>query len=195
MITKIQLNRVRRDLQFLEECIAGRPHSQKLLYEHFAPKMFGICLRYASDFHQAEDILQEGFIKVFHNLHRFRKEGSFEGWMKRIFINTAIEFYRKAANSYALPLAEEVLTTNCSGKALSDLRHQDLLKVIQQLPDGYRTVFNLYAIEGYHHKEIGQLLNISEGTSKSQLARARKVLKALIQQQEDEIKSGSVVAP
>lgn len=186
MITEIQLTGLKGDLRFLEECIAGQPQSQKLLYEYFAPKMFGICLRYASDYHQAEDILQEGFIKVFNNLHRFRREGSFEGWLKRIFINTSIEYYRKSANNYTLPLVEEILTVDFSGKAISNLRHQDLLKVIQDLPTGYRTVFNLYAIEGYSHKEIAQMLKIREGTSKSQLARARNLLKKLIQQQEDE---------
>ncbi len=187
MVTDIQIKRVSRDLQFLEECIAGQPRSQKLLYDHFAPKMFGICMRYASDYHQAEDILQEGFIKVFNNLHRFRREDSFEGWMKRIFINTSIEFYRKSSNYYELPIEEELIAKRYDDKALSQLMHQDLLKLIQSLPDGYRTVFNMAEIEGYSHKEIGKMLGIKEGTSKSQLARARNVLKELIQQQENEI--------
>ncbi|MEM9822328.1 MAG: RNA polymerase sigma factor [Bacteroidota bacterium] len=186
MITKIQLTGLSGDLQLLEQCITGQPQSQKLLYEYFAPKMFGICLRYASDYHQAEDILQEGFIKVFHNLHRFRREGSFEGWLKRIFINTSIEYYRRSSNNYTMPLKEEALALNFNGKAISNLRHQDLLEVIQRLPRGYRTVFNLYAIEGYSHKEIAKMLGINEGTSKSQLARARNHLKILIQQQENE---------
>ena len=186
MMTKIQLTRLKGDLQFLEECIAGRPNSQKLLYDYFAPKMFGICLRYASDYHQAADILQEGFIKVFNNLHRFRREGSFEGWMKRIFINTSIEYYRKASNQHTLPLADESLSVKYNGKAISNLRHQDLLKVVQSLPPGYRTVFNLYVVEGYSHKEIGKMLDINEGTSKSQLARARNLLRILLEQQENE---------
>lgn len=187
MIAKIQLPRISRDLQLLEECIAGRPQSQKLLYQYFAPKMFGICLRYSRDYHHAEDLLQEGFVKVFNNLHRFRREGSFEGWMKRIFINTSIEFHRKSSNYYELPLEEELIPEGFDDKILSDLMFQDLLALIQGLSDGYRTVFNLYAIEGYSHKEIGKMLGIQEGTSKSQLARARNALKALIQQQENEI--------
>ena len=174
------------DDQILAGCIAGRPHYQKLLYNHFAPKMFGICLRYASDYHNAEDILQEGFIKVFNNLHKFRSEGSFEGWLKRIFINTAIEFYRKAFNFSSLTLLDEWRTKSIDSNAgLQNLATQDLLKVVQKLPPGYRTVFNLYAIEGYSHKEIGEMLNISDGTSKSQLARARHTLKDLLKKQQD----------
>lgn len=167
------------DQQTLKHCIAGRRDAQELLYNYFAPTMFGICLRYASDYHSAEDILQEGFIKVFNNIDRFRGEGSFEGWMKRIFINTAIEYYRKATH-YSYVDIELAADQSTKEVALQNLMKDDLLKVIQQLTPGYRTVFNLYAIEGYSHKEIGKMLNISDGTSKSQLARARMALKRLI---------------
>jgi len=182
-MTKIQIQ-IGFDEKVLEGCIAGRPHYQKLLYNHFSPTMFGICLRYANDYHQAEDILQEGFIKVFNNLHRFRKEGSFEGWMKRIFINTAIEYYRKSFNFCALTVIDEWRNRSKGNAGFQNLATQDLLKLVQKLPPGYRTVFNLYAIEGYAHREIAEMLQISEGTSKSQLARARNTLKGMIKQQD-----------
>jgi len=168
------------DQDFLKACIAGQRQAQEALYAHFSPKMFGICLRYASDYHSAEDILQEGFVKVFKNLDRFRGEGSFEGWLKRIFINTSIEFYRKAVNKRKTIELDSVYDQGHESIALDSLAAKDLLKLIQKLPTGYRTVFNLYGIEGYAHKEIAALLNISEGTSKSQLARARESIKKMI---------------
>ncbi|MEM1321252.1 MAG: RNA polymerase sigma factor [Bacteroidota bacterium] len=180
MVTDIQLRGITDD-QLIKGCIEGRAAYQQLLYKVFSSKMFGVCLRYAGDFHSAEDILQEGFIKVFNKLDYYRGEGSFEGWMRRIFINTAIEYYRKSARQYRCEELKFPDDHSLSGNALQNLMRDDLLKVIQQLPDGYRTVFNLYAIEGYNHKEIGKMLDISEGTSKSQLARARIYLKKLIQ--------------
>lgn len=161
----------------LKACIAGQRASQEMLYQYFAPRMFGICMRYAHDYPTAQDLLQEGFIKVFNKLHMYRYEGSFEGWMKRIFVNTAIEHYRKASNKKFFVEIEHAQSLSLPNDALSNLATQDLLKVVQKLPIGYRTVFNLYAIEGYNHKEISKMLHISEGTSKSQLARARATIK------------------
>lgn len=165
---------------FLSDCIRGDVQRQQQLYDTFAPTMFGICLRYAGDYHRAEDILQEGFIKVFSRLDRFRHEGSFEGWLKRIFVHTAIEHYRKSLkfNDVEDPDTLEQLVS--PAVALSDLQASDLLQLVQELSPGYRTVFNLYAIEGYSHKEISALLSISVGTSKSQLARARLSLQKRI---------------
>lgn len=160
----------------LKACIAGNRESQELLYQYFSPKMFGICLRYGHDYSTAEDLLQEGFIKVFNKLHLFRYEGSFEGWMKRIFINTSIEHYRKANNRKFYVEIDQAHEIVFDSAIIDQLAVQDLLKLVQKLPDGYRTVFNLYSIEGYNHKEIGKLLGITEGTSKSQLARARATL-------------------
>ncbi len=160
----------------LKACIAGHRDSQELLYQYFSPKMFGICLRYGHDYSTAEDLLQEGFIKVFNKLDMFRYEGSFEGWMKRIFINTSIEHYRKANNRKFFVEIDQANEIAFDSTVIDNLAVQDLLKLVQKLPHGYRTVFNLYAIEGYNHKEIGQMLGISEGTSKSQLARARATL-------------------
>lgn len=166
--------------QILQGCITGNRNCQEMLYQYFAPRMFGICLRYASDYHQAEDLLQEGFVKVFNKLDRFRGDGSFEGWMKRIFINTAVEHYRKTTRQIALDPLETAPHPHFDCQALQNLAIQDLLRIIHQLPTGYRTIFNLYAIEGYTHKEIANMLNISEGTSKSQHARARSLLQKLI---------------
>ncbi|MEO1409751.1 MAG: RNA polymerase sigma factor [Bacteroidota bacterium] len=184
MVSDIQLQGV-IDQSVFEGCLAGKRQSQALLYNYFAPKMFGICLRYASDYHSAEDILQEGFIKVFNNLYRFRGEGSFEGWLKRIFINTAIEYYRKSLNLKKNVELDKAPEPTYASTAIGRLATADLLKLVQKLPPGYRTVFNLYAIEGFAHREIGEMLGISEGTSKSQLARARETLKKMIKSEEE----------
>ncbi len=165
----------------IKECIAGNRESQERLYRYFSPKMFAICLRYANDYQSAEDILQEGFIKVFNHLDKYKASGSFEGWMKRIFINTSIEHYRKAVVTNRYVEIDSAYHVSYKGEdAVSCLSKKDLLGLIQQLPMGYRTVFNLYAIEGFTHREISQKLGISEGTSKSQLARARAMLQKML---------------
>jgi len=152
------------------------------LYDLMSPKMFSICLRYADNYQTAEDLLQEGFIKVYKYIKNFRGDGSFEGWMKRIFVNTAIEHFRKKARMYPIVNLESV-DYNLNVEHIADtLELQDLQKLIQNLSPGYRTVFNLYVVEGYSHKEIGDLLNISEGTSKSQLSRARYLLQKMIRE-------------
>jgi RNA polymerase sigma-70 factor (ECF subfamily) len=151
------------------------------LYQRFAPKMYGVCLRYAANAEEAEDILQEGFIKVFRKLDSFRSEGSFEGWIRRIFVNTSIEHFRR--KNYLQPITEREEAT-VEGKYLSvldDLAERDIIGLVQQLSPGYRTVFNMYVIEGYTHREIADSLGISEGTSKSQLSRAKLILQNLVQ--------------
>jgi RNA polymerase sigma factor (sigma-70 family) len=153
---------------------------QRELYNRFAPKMYGVCLRYAANAEEAEDILQEGFIKVFKKAGSFRGEGSFEGWIRRIFVNTAIEHYRKKI--YLQPITEHEAST-VEGKYLSvldSLAEKDIIKLVQQLSPGYRTVFNMYVIEGYTHKQIAEQLGISEGTSKSQLSRAKQILQDMV---------------
>lgn len=155
---------------------------QRELYERFAPKMYGVCLRYAGSVEEAEDILQEGFIKVFNKIGSFRSEGSFEGWIRRIFVNTAIEHFRK--KTYLQPITEFEEAT-VEGKYLSvldNLAEKDIIQLVQQLSPGYRTVFNMYVIEGYTHKQIAEALGISEGTSKSQLSRAKLILQDLVRQ-------------
>ncbi len=166
--------------ELIEGCIAGNRQCQEIFYKFYSPKMFAICLRYSSDYHSSEDILQEGFIKVFNNIDRYRGEGSFEGWVKRIFINTAIEHYRKSVNHKGHQEIEKAYFQSINEIAIDNLATQDLLKLIQKLSPGYRMVFNLYVIEGFAHREIAEKLGISEGTSKSQLARARSLLKNML---------------
>lgn len=167
--------------QIINGCVVGDRTAQQTLYSRYSPKMFAICLRYAKDYHSAEDILQEGFIKVFRYISNFRREGSFEGWMRRIFVNTAIEHLRKAVSLYSIVDDEDKPMDIVDESSFDDLDYQDLLGMVQSLSPGYRTVFNLYVVEGYSHKEIAKLLNISEGTSKSQLARARTILQKKVQ--------------
>lgn len=152
------------------------------LYKQFAPKMFGVCLRYARNRMDAEDILQDGFIKVFNNLKSFRNLGSIEGWLRRIMINTAINYYKKPSTHYHTNVDTDTMEDNeiYDEDIISDITTKELLSYIRDLPEGYRMVFNLYAIEGYKHKEIGEMLDISENTSKSQLAMAKKVLQEKI---------------
>lgn len=156
---------------------------QEELYGRFAPKMYAVCMRYADNSNDAQDLLQEGFIKVYKNLHRFRAEGSFEGWVRRVFINSSIEHLRrKKMNLATVSEKEENTIENSDISALDNLAEKDIISLIQDLSPGYRTVFNLYVIEGYPHKEIGDLLGISEGTSKSQLARAKAILQKKVTQ-------------
>lgn len=174
--------------QIIAGCANSERKFQQLLYNMFSAKMFAVCLRYANEYNSAQDLLQEGFVKVFRNIEKFRGEGSFEGWVRRIFVNTAIEHYRKQVNLYALHDSEAKMYEYYEDNALETLKKEDIVKMIQQLSDGYRTVFNLYVIEGYSHKEIGDMLGISEGTSKSQLARARYLLQKMILEHEQGVK-------
>jgi RNA polymerase sigma-70 factor (ECF subfamily) len=148
---------------------------QKELYDRYAPILLGICFRYAKDTSEAEDVLQEGFIKIFDKIKQYDNKGSFEGWMKRIIVNTAISNYRKNLKRYYSVEVDDPVSLSIPN-ALSEQEYtkDELLQVIKSLPDGYRMVFNLYAIEGYKHKEIADLLDIDETTSKSQYSRAKK---------------------
>lgn len=173
-------NQIISESDLLEGCRRGDRKMQQELYSRFASKMYGVCLRYASNVEEAEDILQEGFIKVFNKISSYRGEGSFEGWVRRIFVNTAIEHFRKKI--YLQPITETEENT-VEGKYLSvldNLAEKDIVQLIQQLSPGYRTVFNMYVVEGYTHKQIAEMLGISEGTSKSQLSRAKLILQELI---------------
>jgi RNA polymerase sigma factor (sigma-70 family) len=153
---------------------------QEELYRRFSPRMYAVCLRYAANTEEAEDILQEGFIKIFKKLESFRSEGSFEGWVRRIFVNTAFEDFRR--KKYLMPVTEKEENT-IEGKYLSildEMAEKDILSLVQELSPGYRTVFNMYVVEGYTHKEIADMLGISEGTSKSQLSRAKVILQEMV---------------
>lgn len=142
--------------------------------------MYTVCLRYAAFPDDAQDLLQEGFVKVFKSLAGFRNEGSFEGWIRRIMVHTAIEHFRKKKMITPLSVVQELEHQEDGNAVFSAMGTKEILEMIAQLPDGYRTVFNLHVIEGHPHKEIAQLLGISEGTSKSQLARAKQYLQDLI---------------
>ncbi|MCH8904575.1 MAG: sigma-70 family RNA polymerase sigma factor [Bacteroidetes bacterium] len=161
----------------VEGCRNNDRKSQEALYRRYSKKMFGVCLRYAKDRSTAEDILQEGFIKVFNGLKKFRGDGSLEGWVRRIMVNTAIENYRKTIRLHVVSDFEENGHEEFEETILQKMHVDEILKLVQNLPDGFRTVFSLYVIDGYTHKEVAKQLGISEGTSKSQLARARNVLK------------------
>lgn len=176
----VKSNQTISESDLIDGCINGDRKMQYELYERYAPKMYAICLRYAGNTAEAEDILQEGFIKVFKKVGSFRREGSFEGWVRRVFVNTAIEFFRRKTHLQPISDWEE---NTIEGKYLSVLDHlaeKDIIQLVQQLSPGYRTVFNMYVIEGYTHKQIAEDLGISEGTSKSQLSRAKLILQDLV---------------
>jgi RNA polymerase sigma factor (sigma-70 family) len=174
------------DEEIIKSCLSGETRSQKLLFDKYSRKMMGICLRYAAGREEAEDMLQEGWIKIFKNLGSFRFEGSAEGWIKRVIVNTCLDYIRKTKrmfNQVEIEVAGEMLHPEIGIHSPDTLTEKDLLKMIHQLSPGYRTVFNLFAIEGYSHKEIGEMLSISESTSKSQYSRARVQLQKMFQEE------------
>jgi len=172
------------DYDLIRGCLQNNAAMQKMLYDKYAAKLFGIALRYAHSQEDAKDILQDGFVKVFKNLSKYKGTGSFEGWMRRIMVNTAIEHYRKKNNTYEIQESHEESITDRDLTALDKLAAEEILNMVKALPNGYRTVFNLFAIEGFSHKEIAAMLNISEGTSKSQYARAKALLQEKIRNHE-----------
>ena len=173
--------------QLINDCIAGNQSALAKLYRQFAPKMFGVCLRYAKDSTEAEDNLQEGFIKVFTNLKSFRNDGSLEGWIRRIMINVSLEKIRKQHLMYPVEDVAIYDSINYSDDVIAKISADDLVKLIQELPPRYQLVFNLYVIEGMSHQEIAEEMSITQGTSKSNLARAREILKKKVQENFGEI--------
>lgn len=173
------------DEQLIQGCIEGKREAQNQLYSRYARRMFGVCLRYTPDAETAEDVLQDGFVKVFLNIGSYKGTGSFEGWIRRIMVNTALSYYQKnkrlgftqdldSVAAYALADGQE---NNQDVAAEENISPETLLSMIQELPDGYRMVLNLYVFEEYTHKEIGEMLGIAENTSKSQLSKARRTLR------------------
>ncbi len=172
------------EADIIKGCLKNDRASQKALYETFYSKMLGVCLRYSKGSDEAKDILHEGFLKVFLNLKKFQGAGSFEGWIRRIIVNTAIDHLRKNKQNY---LIVSTVYANEKGSHLADeinedelvlqINQEEILKAVQELTPAYRTVFNLFVIEEYTHKEIADLLDISEGTSKSNLSKAKFNLK------------------
>jgi len=166
------------DEELVKACIQKLPSAQKLLFERYSRKMMGICLRYAEDSLEAQDVVQDGFIKVFNAIETFHYQGSLEGWIKRIIVNTALDNYRKnKKRKFTVELdSEAAIEIKDEDDIVGGITNKYLLKLIMRLPEGYRLVFNLFAIEGYSHKEIAEELGISINTSKSQFARARAYL-------------------
>jgi len=144
--------------------------------------MYGLCLKYSNDKDDAKDIMQDGFIKVFQKIDQYSEKGSFEGWVRRIMINTALEKYRSQVTMYSLDERMPVSDEGVNSSVIEELTAEDLLGLVRQLTPKYRMVFNLYAIEGFSHKEIGEMLGISEGTSKSNLSRARLILQEKVKE-------------
>jgi RNA polymerase sigma factor (sigma-70 family) len=161
----------------INKCASGDSKAQETLYKMFAPKMFGVCLRYSKDFAEAEDNLQDGFVKVFTHIKNFRNEGSLEGWVRRIMVNASLEKFRKHRSLYPVEDISVYESQKVAEDILDKIAAEDLLTLIQQLSPRYRMVFNLYVIEGFSHQEISQEMGINIGTSKSNLARARDILK------------------
>lgn len=151
------------------------------LYNKYSPVLFGICLRYAKERTEAEDILQESFIKIYKNIGSFKNEGSLEGWLKRIVVNMSINYYRKKIKENTVSTDDEIKYEKAvSENVFSELTNKELLNLIQLLPEGYRMVFNMYAIEGFKHNEIAEMLGFTESTSKTQLMKAKKMLQRYV---------------
>lgn len=163
--------------QLIQQCLRQDARAQRALYEQFSPEMYALCLRYLKEADDAQDVLLKAFTKVFEHLPQFKGEGSFEGWVRRIVVNEALMFLRKHKHRHITIELEEAAA---SVEQYPQLEADDLLRLVQALPEGYRTVFNLHAIEGYAHFEIAEQLGISEGTSKSQLSRAKELLRQRI---------------
>jgi RNA polymerase sigma factor (sigma-70 family) len=167
--------------KLIQGCIKGDRHSQNKLYELFSKKMFSVCLRYSKSREEAEEILQEGFMKVFQFIHQFKFDGSFEGWVRKIMVNCALQKYRSKRQLHAVVNIDDHTVEPISNEdILAKLGSKELLNLVQQLPPAYRMVFNLYVFEGMKHREIAATLNISEGTSKSNLSDARAILQKAV---------------
>lgn len=160
----------------IKQCVAGNQKAQKKLYDLHSRVMFGICLRYSSNAEEAKDILQDGFVKIYTKINQFAFNGSFEGWMKRIFVNTALEYYRVNKVHMYHSDTEAANQNSYSDYILERIGQKEILATMNRLAPGYRMVLNLFIIEGYSHAEIAEMMGISEGTSKSQLSRARVLL-------------------
>jgi RNA polymerase sigma factor (sigma-70 family) len=170
--------------EIISGCMQEDRHCQRMLYEQHAPKMLAVCMRYTGDRQQAREVLNAGFLKVFRHINRFNPDsGSIDGWIYRIMVHTAIDVMRAACKLQTDTLSES-LYIDRSETALDHMRAEEIIALIATLPPAYRTVFNLFVMEGHSHAEIASLLQISEGTSKSNLAKARMKLQTLIREQE-----------
>jgi len=166
----------------INRCASGNVRAQEELYLKFAPKMYGVCLRYSKDKTEAEDNLQEGFIKVFTNIKNFRHEGSLEGWIRRIMVNVSLEKFRKQNMLHPVEDVTIYETNQVSEEILDKISAGELIDLIQELPPRYKMAFNLYVMEGMNHQQISEEMQITVGTSKSNLARAREILKRRVKE-------------
>lgn len=166
--------------ELIKKCIRKDANSQRMLFEQYAGSMMTICRRYSCDQQEAEDMLQDSFIRVFSYIDQYEFKGSFEGWIKRIVVNASLKVLQKKKIHFLEINDDQYKEQSIDSYALSDLNEEELLKLISNLPEGYRVVFNLFVIEGYSHEEIAELLHIKAGTSRSQLSKARDMLKEQI---------------
>ncbi len=168
------------EFELIKGCIKQQANCQRMLYEQYSGKLMAVCLRYAKDSMEAEDMLQDAFVRIFNYINQFKFEGSFEGWMRRITVNVALKYIQKKKLQFAEVNELQEATANIPAMAYSHLGEDVLMQLIQQLPTGYKIVFNLNVIEGYSHEEIAAMLNIKASTSRSQLVKARKILQEQI---------------
>lgn len=165
------------DEELIKKCLNGDQRAQKLLFDKFSPKMMSVCMRYVADREHAEDVLQDGFVKVFKHLKSFKMKGSFEGWIRRTMVNTSLDYLRKKHNMHVdADISEAEYLAGDDSKAMGKMRVEELMALIHDMPPGYRTVFNMYVIEGYSHAEIAKELGVTESTSKTQFRKARNYL-------------------
>ena len=173
--------------EMIKGCLNNNALAQRTLYDKLGPKMMGVCLRYMMNTEEAQDVLQDGFVKVFEKLGAYSGTGSFEGWVRRIFVNTALDAIRKNKNlKYQTQIDEVSYSLKSNDYIFETLVAEDLMKLLHDLPLGYKTVFNLYAVEGFSHKEIAEKLSITVSTSKSQFSRAKAMLREMITELENE---------
>lgn len=172
------------EAELIKGCIRKNAACEKELFERYAGRMLGVCHRYARNTEDAEDILQDGFIKVFNKIGQYKSEGSFEGWIRKIMVNTALKKYTVSRyhKEFATPEIKENAQFSADAHAYGQLSEKDLMQLINGLPDGYRIIFNMYVIEGYQHEEISGMLGIQPGTSRSQLVKARQMLQKQLEQ-------------
>jgi RNA polymerase sigma factor (sigma-70 family) len=189
---KLQIQKSTAETDLIKACKKQNSKAQCVLYDKYASLMLGLCKRYIKGEMEAEDVMINGFMKVFTKIDLFEEKGSFEGWMKRIMINEALGFIRKNKAMYLEIEIEAADKEPDFDKLFTELETKDLLKMVNELPSGYRTIFNLYAIEGYSHKEIAEMLGINENTSKSQLSRARMHLQKKLLASEKVLKQKNI---
>ncbi|HZH94936.1 MAG TPA: sigma-70 family RNA polymerase sigma factor [Flavisolibacter sp.] len=176
--------------QLVKDCLKEKPAAQKELYDHFAPSMLGVCYRYTKSGADAEDVLQEGFVKVFRSLEQYKGEGELGGWIRQVMVRTALNYLKKNSRyRNELLFTDEHLHPVSTDNPEVRMQAKELAELIRQLPTGYQTIFNLHAVEGFTHVEIGGLLGINEGTSRSQYSRARSLLMCWVLKKESEPKT------